>query len=290
MTIKELKLMNEAERILWFASAKSSDLTLVLKNEGIKGLSKLKKAEKLEMIVGMVVENKVADEDIEKVIDDTKKLNEEINARQSFKEEFEQTLYARWKAKEITWQEFKQTIMKYNISIPINVADEEDTKDILDRKCDIYSNYEHYINSYNIYYSVLNKDFQWDNVFRNYGKYIWEDWIERQFYENNTVDKCGLQLAFDFDEDGAYTLLVYKNYYLLGAYIDGGIDDIKRIIEYDSRLVDEDLNKYTELLGLLEKQYNEYHKTIEAFNMLHKKLDIHYTEFSLSIKENPKRV
>ena len=50
MTIKDLKLMNEAERILWFASAKSSDLTLVLKNYGIKGLSKLKKVEKLDFI------------------------------------------------------------------------------------------------------------------------------------------------------------------------------------------------------------------------------------------------
>ena len=283
-SIKDLKLMNETERILWFASAKSSDLTLVLKNEGIKGISKIKKAEKLSMIVNLVVENKVADDAIEKVVEDTKKLNEEINARQSFKEEIEQTLYARWKAKEITWEEFKQTITKYNISIPINVADEEDTKDILDRKYDIYSVYEHYIDSNNIYYSVLNKDFQWDNVFRNYGKYIWEDWIERQFYENNTVDKCGLQLAFDFDEDGAYTLLVYKNYELLGAYIDGSIDDINKLIEYDDILSYDDLSAYSELLELLENQYKEYHKIIEAYNMLHKKLDNHYIEFSSFIK------
>ena len=285
MTIKDLKLMNETERILWFSNAKSSDLTLVLKNEGVKGLSKLKKAEKLAMVLDLVVEDNVTDDAIEKVVEDTKRLSEEINARQSFKEEFEQTLYARWKAKEITWEEFKQTIIKYNVSIPINVADEEDTKDILNRKYDIYSNYEHYVYKGSTYYSVLNKDFEWDNVFRNYGKYVWEDLIERQFYENNTVDKCGgLQLAFDFDEDGGYTLLVYKNYELLGAYLDGNIDDIKRLIEYDSRLVDEDLNKYTELLGLLEKQYNEYHKTIEAFNMLHKKLDNHYIEFSSFIK------
>ena len=285
MTIKDLKLMNETERILWFSNAKSSDLTLVLKNEGVKGLSKLKKAEKLAMVLDLVVEDNVTDEEIDKVVEDTKRLTEELNARQSFKEEFEQTLYARWKAKEITWEEFKQTIIKYNVSIPINVADEEDTKDILNRKYDIYSNYEHYVYKGSTYYSVLNKDFEWDNVFRNYGKYVWEDLIERQFYENNTVDKCGgLQLAFDFDEDGGYTLLVYKNYELLGAYLDGNIDDIKRLIEYDSRLVDEDLNKYTELLGLLEKQYNEYHKTIEAFNMLHKKLDNHYIEFSSFIK------
>lgn len=286
MTIKDLKLMNETKMILWFSNAKSSDLTLVLKNEGIKGISKMKKLQKLEMIVGIVVENKVEDEKIEKVIDDTKKLCEEINARQSFKEEFEQTLYARWAAKEITWEEFKQTITKYNVSIPINVADEEDTKDILNRKYDMDSMYEHYVfESHTCYYSVLNKDFEWDNVFRNYGKYVWEDWIERQFYENNTVDEDWIhQLAFDFDEDGTYTLLVYKNYELLGAYIDGSIDDINRLIEYDDRLVDEDLDTYSELLELLEKQYKEYHKTIEAYNMLHKKLDNHYIEFISFIK------
>lgn len=284
-SIKDLKLLNEKDRISWFANAKAKDLGIVLKNEGIKGISKLKKAEKLAMILDLVVEDNVTDDAIDKVVEDTKKLNEEINARQSFKEEFEQTLYARWKAKEITWQEFKQTIINHNISIPINVADEEDTKDILNRKYDIYSNYEHYVYKGDTYYSVLNKDFKWNNVFRNYGKYIWEDWIERQFYENNTVDKDGvLQLAFDFDEDGAYTLLVYKNYYLLGAYIDGSIDDINRLIEYDDRLSYDDLETYTELLELLEKQYKEYHKIIEAYNMLHKKLDNHYIEFSSFIK------
>ena len=197
MTIKDLKLMNEAERILWFANAKAKDLGIVLKNEGIKGVSKLKKAEKLSMIVGMVVENKIEDEVIDKVVDDTRKLTEEINARQSFKEEFEQTLYARWKAKEITWEEFKQTIINKNISIPINVADEEDTKDILDRKYDIYSNYEHY-DSDKKYYSVLNKDFKWSNVFRIDGKYKWQDWTEkgRQFIidkleENNYLNDDG---------------------------------------------------------------------------------------------------
>lgn len=272
MTIKELKLMNEAKRILWFSNAKSSDLTLVLKNEGIKGLSKLKKAEKLEMIVGLVVENKVADEEIEKIIDDTRKLNEEINARQSFKEEFEQTLCARWQAKEITWEEFKNTITKYNISIPINVADKEYTQDLLNRNIDLYSNYEHY-DADNKYYSVLSKYFQWHNVFRIDGKYSWHDWTLKQMYERNTVDEDWIhQLAFDFDEDGNYTLLVYKNYNLLGAYRDGSIDDIKRLVAYDDRLVEEDVYTYSELLELLEKQYDEYDKIVDADMMLYKKL------------------
>lgn len=270
MTIKDLKLMNDKDRILWFTNAKVKDLTNVLKNAGIKGISKIKKAEKLEMIVGMVVENKVADEKIEKVIDDTRKLNEEINARQSYEEEFEQTLCARWQAKEITWEEFKQTIINYNISIPINVADEEYTKDLINRKYDLYSNYEHY-DSNNKYYSVLYKGFKWCNVFKIDGKY--DDWTEKELYERNTIDEDWIhQLAFGFDENGDYTLLVYKNYELLGAYRDGDIDDIKRLVEYDDRLVEEDVSTYSELLELLEKQYDEYDKILDADIMLYKKL------------------
>ena len=274
MTIKDLKLMNETERILWFANAKAKDLGIVLKNEGIKGVSKLKKAEKLSMIVNLVVENKVADEVIEKVVEDTKKLNEEINVRQSYEESIESTLCARWQAKEITWEEFKNTIIKYNISIPINVADEEYTKDSLNRNYNFFSNYEHYIDSNNIYYSVLNKDFKWSNVFRIDGKYSWYDWTLEQMYEINTVDEDWIhQLAFDFDEDGECILLVYKNYDLLGAYRNGSIDDIKRLVAYDDRLVDEDVSAYSELLELLQKQYDEYDKIVDADMMLHKKLN-----------------
>ena len=287
-SIKELKLMSEAKRILWFANAKSSDLTLVLKNEGIKGISKIKKAEKLEMIVGLVVENKVADDVIDKVMEDTRKLNEDINARQSYEEKFESTLYARLKAKEINWEEFKQAVINYNLSIPINVANEVYSKKLIDKHCFFYSYYEHDDYDNNVYYSVVNKEFKWDNVFKNYGKYDMWQWIERRFYEKNTVNKDGLQLAFDFDVDSdwEYTLLVYKNYELLGYYINGDIDNIEKLVAYDDRLDGDDLETYTELLELLEKQHEEYDKILEVDNMLRNKLVIpcDYTNFSLSIK------
>ena len=292
MTIKDLKLMNEAERILWFTSAKAKDLAIVLKNAGIKGVSKLKKAEKLEMIVGMVVENTVTDEEIDKVVEDTKKLTEEINARQSFEEKFEETLYARLCAKEITWQEFKQTVVNRNISIPINVADEEYTKDLLDRKCDLYSEYEHYVYKGDNYYSVLNKDFEWKKVFKNNGKYRYKNWHDKQFYEKNTINKdCVHQLAFDYDENDYYTILVYKNYELLGAYRDGNIDDIKKLVAYDDRLVEEDVSTYEELLDILEQQHEEYNKMLKADSMLRKKLknQYKYKKFSSFANENPKR-
>lgn len=294
MTIKDLKLMNEAERIFWFTSAKAKDLSLVLKNEGIKGVSKLKKAEKLEMIVSMVVENTVTDEEIDKVVDDTKKLTEEINARQSFEEKFEETLYARLCAKEITWQEFKQTVVKRNVSIPINVADEEDTKYLIERRCDFYSEYEHYVYKGDNYYSVLNKDFKWKKVFKNNGKYKWKNWEEKQMYERNVVDNGLLQLAFDYDEDGELTLLAYKNYELLGnyRYRDSDIEDIKKLVAYDDKLSGEDLEAYTELLQLLDKQYKQYNKMLEADRLLRKKFNFikcRYKKFSSFANENPKR-
>lgn len=292
MTIKELKLINEKDRISWFANAKANDLGIVLKNEGIKGISKMKKAEKLAMVLDLVVENNVTDEEIDKVVEDTKKLCEEINVRQSYKEEFEETLYARLCAKEISWAEFKNTIISRNISIPINVADEEDTKDLLDRNIDLYSEYEHYVYKGDTYYSVLNKDFEWKKVFKNNGKYKWKNWQEKQFYEKNTINKdCVHQLAFDYDENDYYTILVYKNYELLGAYRDGNIDDIKKLVEYDDRLVEEDLGIYEELLKLLEKQHEEYNRIMEADRVLRNKLknQYKYKKFSSFTKENPKR-
>ena len=293
MTIKDLKLMNDKDRILWFTSAKVKDLTIVLKNEGIKNISKMKKAEKLSMIVNLVVENNVTDEEIDKVVEDTKKLTEELNVRQSYKEEFEQTLCARWQAKEITWQEFKQTVVNRNISIPINVASEEDTKDLIDRGYDLYSEYEHYVYKGDTYYSVLNKDFEWCNVFRNNGKRKWKNWEEKQFYERNTINKdCVHQLAFDFDENDYYTILVYKNYELLGAYKDGNIDDIKKLVAYDDRLVEEDVSAYSELLVLLEKQYEDYNRIMKADKMLRKKFNFikcRYKKFSSFANESPKR-
>ena len=293
MTIKDLKLMNDKDRILWFTSAKAKDLSLVLKNEGIKGISKMKKAEKLAMVLDLVVENNVTDEEIDKVVEDTKKLCEEINARQSFKEEFEATLYARWAAKEITWQEFKQAVVNRNISIPINVADEEDTKYLIDRRCDLCSEYEHYIYDTNTtYYSVLNKDFEWNSVYKNYVKYVWNKSTEKHFYERNTVDNDGIyQLAFEFDEDYEYTL-VYKNYELLGTYKDCSIDDIKKLVAYDNKLVTDDLDAYEKLLALLDKQRKEYHKMLEADKMLRKKFNFikcRYKKFSSFANEKPRR-
>lgn len=222
----------------------------------------------------MVVVENITDEDVKKIMEDTRKLNEEINARQSFKEEFEQTLYARWAAKEITWEEFKQTIINNNISIPINVTDEEYTQYRFKRKYNMNSMYEHYaygIDTY--YYSVLDEDFEWCNVFKNSDEYRHYNWNVRELYKRNTIDKDNLQLAFKFDDFGRYMLCVYKCYELLGYYIDGDIEDIEKLVAYDYRLDDYDLEKYEELFELLEKQHEKYNKILEVDMMLQKKLN-----------------
>ena len=49
-SINELKKMNEKERILWLLNANAKDLGILLKNYGIKGISKMSKKEKLSII------------------------------------------------------------------------------------------------------------------------------------------------------------------------------------------------------------------------------------------------
>ena len=272
MSIRKLRLMNESERMEWYENANGKDLAIVLKNEGIKCVYKMKKAEKLAMVIDLV-EN-ITDEEIEIIYNDTKRLNEEINVRQSFKEEFESTLYARWAAKEITLEEFKQTIINYNVSIPINVADKEYAIDLFHRKYNINSMYEHYVCGIDAYYySVLDAEFEWCNVFRNSYECRNYNLNGQQLYKLNTVDDNGyLQLAFTFNDFGRYILCVYKNYELLGYYRDGDIDNIKKLVAYDDKLSDEDLHTYTELLELLEKQHEKYNKILKMDMTLQKKL------------------
>lgn len=295
MRIDELKAMNEVERILWFANARDRDLTIVLENKGFIKASKMKKSEKLSIIADLIVENNIdiEDEKIYKIMEDTKRLHEEISIRQSYDERIEGTLYMRYKNKEITYNELRNTCNKYNLDIPLS-CNEECCVDFIDRFCHyLYSHYEHHTRSGRKYYSVLDKNYEWHNIFKNDGRYKYRSWKEKQYYENNTVDNGTLQLAFGFEIefDWSYTLSVYKNYELLGIYnVNADIDDIERLIEYDDRLSYDDLDVYVELFEQLYKQRDKYERIIEADTMLRKKLDIHYIEFSSFVKENPKRV
>ena len=74
MNINELNKMNKQELMVWCFGAKVKDLNEVLKAEGIKGLSKLKKADKVQLLVNMIDTDSVEVEQVE-VLD--KDLEEE---------------------------------------------------------------------------------------------------------------------------------------------------------------------------------------------------------------------
>ena len=74
MNINELNKMNKQELMVWCFGAKVKDLNEVLKAEGIKGLSKLKKADKVQLLVNMIDVDSVEVEQVE-VLD--KDLEEE---------------------------------------------------------------------------------------------------------------------------------------------------------------------------------------------------------------------
>ena len=271
MSINELRKMSETDRMEWIINAKSSDLNVVLKNYGVKGISRMKKLEKVAMVVKLVEEN-IADEDAKRVMEDTKKLNKELSVRRSFGDFIECTLYARYKNREITYNELKNTCNFYNLDIPLS-SDEKSSIDIIDESYDMFSTYEHDDEDGNIYYALFDECYQWYNMYRKDNICKDEDWDIQEFYKINTVDKNGLQLAFTYDNELHYVLCVYKDYKLLATYVEGSTHKIKDLVAYDNRLTDEDLDTYEELCELLEKQCEEYWKILKADEMLKNKLN-----------------
>ena len=56
MKLQELGRMPEGERIAWINSAKVQDLNTILKEAEIKGFSKMKKQEKIELVKELVAQ------------------------------------------------------------------------------------------------------------------------------------------------------------------------------------------------------------------------------------------
>ena len=57
MTLEELGAMSEGERMIWITSiAKVQDLNTILKEAEIKGYSKMKKQEKIELVKELVAQ------------------------------------------------------------------------------------------------------------------------------------------------------------------------------------------------------------------------------------------
>ena len=270
--INELRKMSEIERMEWIVNAKTSYLNVALKDGGVKGIANMKKLEKIVMLT-KIVEDNIADEDAKRVMEDTRKLNKELSVRRSFGDFIECTLYARYKNREITYNELKNTCDKYNLDIPLN-DDEESSINFINKHCDMFSTYEHDDEDGNIYYALFDECYQWYNMYRKDNICKDEDWDVQEFYKINAVDKNGLQLAFTYDNELHYVLCVYKNYELLATYVEGATHKINELVAYDDKLTDEDLETYEELLGILQKQCEEYWKILKADELLQKKLNI----------------
>ena len=285
-SVNELKKMNEKERALWLLNANAKDLGFILKNYGIKNTSKMKKAEKLSMVLDLAVEN-IPDEEIDAIWEDAKRLNKDLNYRNSYKESIDATLYAMYKSKKITFNEFRKVCDRYHLDIPLSY-NEGHSIDIINRCCNYYlhSNYEHYDCNNNAYYSLFDELYQWYNMCRKYNMCEDEDWDLKQFYLRNTVDDDGyLQLAYAFNDDGHYVLCVYKHYELLATYEEGCMEDIEDLAVYDYRLDDDDLLTYKELFESLGKQYGEHCEIMYTDEMLKKKLNCKEKSRELIIDE-----
>ena len=199
-------------------------------------------------------------------------MNKELKIKQSYEETLKGTLYARYKNKEITYNELRKVCYKYGFDIPLSY-NEESSIDLVDRYCNIYSNYMHYDEEGKIYFSVLDKEFEWHNVCKNSYECRDYNWNGQQLYKLNAVDNGLQQLAFTFEDNGHCIVCVYKNYTLLATYVSGDMDDIRKLIYHDKKLTYEDLKAYEKLYELLGKQYEEYDKILEADMKLQKKLN-----------------
>ena len=289
MNINKLKAMSENERMAWIVNASNKELGIVLKNEGVKGISNMKKLEKLAMVAQLVVKNSVADEDAKRIMEDTEHLKKEIEIRQCYAETIEGILYARYKNKEITYDELRKTCNVYDIDIPLSYNEKNSIK-LVDENCDLFSWYEHHGYDGNVYYSVLDKKYEWENMSLTSYDCRNDDWDVQQFFARNTVDNGDLQLACTFDENLNYMLCMYKNHKLLGAFADGDIYDIKVVVDYDDRLTDEDLDAYEELLDLLNEQQEEYCRIVDGDKMSRNELDCEEENADFIVDEKNKKI
>ena len=131
----------------------------------------------------------------------------------------------------------------------------------------------HYDDEGKIYFSVLDKKFEWCNVSKNSYECRDYNWNGQQLYKLNTIDNGLQQLAFTFEDNGHCIVCVYKNYTLLATYVCSDMNDIRKLIYHDKKLTYEDLKAYEKLYELLGEQYEEYDKILEADMNLQKKLN-----------------
>lgn len=197
--------------------------------------------------------------DTKKIYTDVCILNNELRNRADSEEDLEVTLVAIYNAKEITHQEFNDTVIQHKFNLPIFFL-EKSLTEYLDRfNDDFYSEYEHYDSNADLkedrtYYSIFDKDLEWQEVIKCWDK---KDENAVDWSKNNHVDNKTYQLAECWIETTKY-LCIYKNYKLKGTYMDGKWSDIEKLGCYDRRDIPvEDMKELKDLYKKLEKQLKE---------------------------------
>ena len=257
MTIKELKAMSQKELCIWSSKVNAKELKAILKENGIKGYSKLKKAELLNLVLDMVISDEVEvidDKNIETIYNETKAINEEINARQSFEEEFEQTLYQRFSLFEITLEELRKVVSTYKLDIPV-MSNRENTIDIANRYGDIACS-EYFTGNYHIDCHGI----EYEDLFVEEG-HRWQNWEEQQLYTYNNLSSENYTIGYQYDEYGDDYFIIYRDKQVIAMYKDIEKSDLDKLFTVDVQ-AKEDKELLYELLKDFMKQHEEYNKII----------------------------
>ncbi|NFF80365.1 DUF3102 domain-containing protein [Clostridium botulinum] len=209
------------------------------------------------------------DVNVDKIIEDTKKIIQEIEIRQGYIDNFEETLVARYNAKEITFNELNKVISKTKCDLPIFFKHEL-LDDYLYSSNEFYSNYEHTTyttdkttneRTSKTTYSILNDAMlNWKDNVTNKWYYDCEE--EEEFKFNNIENKVH-QIAELSDSICTY-ICIYKNYKLLASltaeeYIDFE-NWITKLCDYDTNLNDSDKSIYLKMYQKLETNMKKYYE------------------------------
>lgn len=244
--INQLKLMSKTELCVWASTVRVNELKLILKEAGVKGYSKFKKAELLVAVLDLVCEGQEesTNAEVEQIMAETVRINEELKARQGVEESVGITLLGRLDADEISFDQYKACVYANNL---------EDTPIVFSRKETLsvagdYSEYSKYWIDEDKF-GVLNDDYNYENMICT-GNYY--DCIDEHYYSVNLINAGHLSMAFSYNSEEEIVTCIYKDKVLLGHYIECEIDDIKRLVDYDNRLDDEDLVGLESMYGLLQ--------------------------------------
>lgn len=227
-----------------------------------------------------VVQN---EKNIDKIFEDTKKLNEKINILTDYPEEIENTMASRYQAGEITLDEFVKTCINNKLSIAVTY-DKDEMEHYLNRFSDLYSSYYHYVDKYNEYYALFNKDNEWNNIFDDtvFTDKCNEDYYYQILHEKNYVIDQDLQVAFTYNENGDLLFILYKDYKIV-AYKQKNemmAKDIKKICNY-CKMTDSEYERYKAITRTLRYQLKSY---LHDYDMAYKE-DVRKAEQARKDKE-----